>query len=104
MNEVEQMCARGGFNLTKFVSIEREDLSEHKLADSVKNIVPSGTAQIERAFRIFLSIENDYLGFKIALKDVSLSRRGVIASISSISDPLGIPAPERKNDSAANCS
>ena len=41
------------------------------------------------------NIENDTLKFRITLKDLPLSRRGILATVSSIYDydPLGLVSP-----------
>ena len=49
-----------------------------------------GDLTIERALGIHWNIENDKLGFKIQLKDKPLNRRGMLFTISSVYDPLGI--------------
>ena len=38
-------------------------------------------------------MESDTLGFRIELKDKPLSRRGILSTISSVYDPLGIVSP-----------
>ena len=39
------------------------------------------------------AIESDTYGFRIILKDQPLTRRGILSTISSVYDPLGIAAP-----------
>ena len=56
--------------------------------DLSKNSLP-----LERALGICWCVENDSFQFRITLKDTPLSRRGILASISSIYDPLGLIAP-----------
>ena len=48
---------------------------------------------IERALGVHWCIENDSFGFRISLKDVPLTRRSILATISSIYDPIGIAGP-----------
>ena len=38
-------------------------------------------------------IETDNIGFRIELKDKPLTRRGILSTVSSVYDPLGIVAP-----------
>ena len=52
-----------------------------------------GDLTIERAQGIYWNIENVHLDFKIQLKDKPLNRRGMLSTISSVYDPLGIAAP-----------
>ena len=48
---------------------------------------------IERALGVTWCIESDSFKFRINLSDTPLTRRGILSSISSIYDPLGLVAP-----------
>ena len=91
------MCQKGGFKLTKFISNSREVLTtipeerhHQKIKDQDLNI---GDLPVERALGVHWNIENDYLGFKINLKDKPLTRRGMLSTVCSVYDLLGIAAP-----------
>ena len=91
------MCQKGVFKLTKFISNSREVLTRipeerhhQKIKDQDVNI---GELPVDRALGVHWNIKNDYLGFKINLKDKPLTRRGTPSAISSVYDPLGIAAP-----------
>ena len=91
------MCQKGGYKLTKVISNSREIITtipeerhHQKIKDQDLNI---GDLPVERALGVHWNIENDYLGFKINLKDKPLTRRGMLSTISSLYDPLGIVAP-----------
>ena len=94
---VQQICAKGGFHLTKFVSNSQEVLASIAESDRAKNTVNVNLSQttvpFERALGVYWCVENDTLGFRIILKDRPLTRRGVLSTISSIYDPLGLVAP-----------
>ena len=97
VNNVTGMCQKGVFKLTKFISNSREVLTRipeerhhQKIKDQDLNI---GELPIDRALGVRWNIKNDYLGFKINLKDKPLTRRGMSSAISSVYDPLGIAAP-----------
>ena len=47
----------------------------------------------EQALGILWNVETDTLGFKIAIKEKPLTRRGMLSTLSSIYDPLGLGAP-----------
>eukprot|EP00794_Sanderia_malayensis_P004021 gene4021-4570_t len=94
---ISNVCASGGFNLTKFASNDKEVLEsipqdarskEVKKCDLAVDNLPA-----ERALGVYWCVENDTLGFRIELNDKPLTRRGVLSSISSIYDPLGVAAP-----------
>ena len=67
---------------------EKERSKEIKSLDLNHDHLP-----IERALGVQWAIESDELGFKITLNDRPLTRRGVLSTISSIYDPLGMAAP-----------
>lgn len=48
---------------------------------------------IERALGVQWAVESDTLGFRIILKDKPFTRRGILSTICSVYDPLGIAAP-----------
>ncbi len=48
---------------------------------------------IERALGVQWTVESDKLGFRIIINDKPLTCRGVLSTISSIYDPLGMVAP-----------
>lgn len=94
---VRQMCSAGGFRLTKFLSNSREVLETIPLTERAKNIVNIDLSQcplpVERTLGVLWCIENDTFGFRIFLKDKPLTRRGVLSTISSVYDPLGLAGP-----------
>ena len=94
---MQQMCAAGGFRLTKFVSNDPrviETIPVSNKASNFKDIDSSKTTlPIERALGVHWNIENDTFEFRITLKDRPPTRRGILATISSIYDPLGLASP-----------
>jgi hypothetical protein len=90
-----KMCQKGGFRLHKFTANEREVIesipvdraTEVKELDLSHDILP-----IERVLGMEWCIESDSFWFRITLKDRLLTRRGVLATISSIYDSLGLVA------------
>ena len=91
------MCAKGGFNLTKFVSNSREVMMSVPPEDRAKEIkgldLSIDKLPIERALGLHWCIESDAFKFRIELKDKPCTRRGILATISTIFDPLGLIAP-----------
>ena len=93
----KSLLAKGGFNLHKFISNSKEVIeaipkeqraSGIKELDLTRDILP-----IERALGLQWCVQSDALQFRVVLKDKPLTRRGILASISSIYDPLGLAAP-----------
>ena len=95
--KLRKMCAAGGFKLTKFVSNDREviaSIPKEERANGIKNIdLDQSRLPIERALGISWNIENDQIEFRITLRDQPLTRRGILATISSVYDPLGFVGP-----------
>ena len=93
---VKEMCAKGGFNLLKFVSNSREVMMSVPPEDRAKEIkgldLSIDKLPIERALGIHWCIESDAFKFRIELKDKPCTRRGTLATISKIFDLLGLIA------------
>ena len=94
---VKGMCAKGEFNLTKFVSNSREVMTSVPPEDRAKEIkgldLTIDKLPIERALGVHWCIESDAFKFRIEVKDKPCSRRGILATLSTIIDPLGLIAP-----------
>jgi hypothetical protein len=95
--KVKEVCAKGGFNLTKFVGnterIINQTPQEHR-AENVKNLsLGQDKLPMERVLGVHWCIESDVFKFRIQLKDNPCTRRGILSTISSIYDPLGFIAP-----------
>ena len=97
IKRVKEMCAAGGFNLTKFICNRKNVLMSipdiHrregvKDADLVKEDLPT-----ERALRVYWNVEKDALCFKVNLKEKPRNRRGMFSMLSSFYDPLGLVSP-----------
>ena len=86
---VKGMCAKGGFNLTKFVSNSREVMMSVPTEDRAKEIkgLSIDKLPIERALGVHWCIESDTFKFRIELMDKPCTRRGILATISTIFDP-----------------
>jgi len=97
IHAVKGMCAKGGFRLTKFVSNSPKVMMSAPPEDRAKEIkgldLGSDKLPIERALGVQWCIESDAFKFRIELRDKSCTRRGILGTISSIFDPLGLIAP-----------
>ena len=97
LNQVTNMCAAGGFKLTKFTSSSREVVKSFQDEDKSKGIkdldLSVDSLPVERALGVCWCVENDMFSFRIVIKDQPLTRRGILSSISSVYDPLGFAAP-----------
>ena len=94
------ICNKGGFRLTKWVSNNRavlDSIPSTELAKEFK-LLKLGSEGIdklpvERALGVHWSVELDSFGFDISLKDRPPTRRTILSDISSVYDPLGFAAP-----------
>ena len=68
-------------------------LQEDRATDLTdRHLISDGTT-IERALGVHWCIESDTLQFRIILQDKPLSRRGILSTVSSVFDPLGLVTP-----------
>ena len=92
------MCASGGFKITNFISNSRRVLETIPIEDYAKGLkdpdLKDGSLPIDRALGMLWNVENDTLEFKITLVDKPLTRRGILATVSSVSDLPGIIFPQ----------
>ena len=93
----KDMFSRGGLRLHKFLSNSKtllQQIPADERAGSFANInLLSDTLPIERALGVQWCVESDSFRFRITLSDRPLTRRGVLATVNSVYDPLGFIAP-----------
>ena len=94
-NQLTELCKRGGFNLTKYMTNSREVLAEIPVE---KRAVPTldldlDELPVERALGVRWNVESDNFGFKINKTQKADTMRGVLSTISSVFDPLNFAAP-----------
>ncbi|KAK3755825.1 hypothetical protein QZH41_003462 [Actinostola sp. cb2023] len=97
IKDIKGMCAKGGFNLHKFVSNSKEvikHIPESDRADGVKELdLDLDSLPLERTLGVQWCIESDCFQFIITLQDKPCTRRGILSTVSSIFDPIGFVAP-----------
>ena len=97
IRNTKSLCQKGGFRLHKFTSNSKEVInsvpSEDQAKDTKDPRLVSNDPVIERPLGVHWCIESDTLQFRIELKDKPLSRRGILSTVSSVFDPLGLVAP-----------
>ena len=91
------LLAKGGFNLHKFISNSKdviEGIPKEQRASGIKELdLAKDGLPIERALGVQWCVQSDELQFRVELKDRPLTRRGILACVSSVYDPLGLVAP-----------
>ena len=91
------LLAKGGFNLHKFISNSNnviKAIPKEQQASGIKELDHSrDVLSNKRALGVQCCVQSDSLQFRVVLMDKPLTRRGILSSISSIYDPLGLAAP-----------
>ncbi|CAB4026323.1 Hypothetical predicted protein [Paramuricea clavata] len=93
----QAMCAKAGLCLHKFASNSVEVLEAVPAEDRAKEIkdldLRHDTLPIQRSLGTYWCIESDTFQFRITLKDKPFTRQGILSTVSSVYDPLGIVCP-----------
>ena len=91
------LCSKGGFRLHKFTSNSQEVIEsvspEDRAKDAKDHRPVTNDPSLERALGVHWCIEFDTLKFRIEMRDKPLSRRGILSTVSSVFDPLGLASP-----------
>jgi len=96
---VRQLCqllARGGFRLTKWTSNSKtvlDAIPPNERAHCQKNLDLDQSASVERALGVLWNTESDKFGMKIKPVNSEDTRWGVLKTLSSVYDPLGLVCP-----------
>ena len=96
VDELKQLCAKGGFNLTKFVSNRpevTESLPNIDKTELMKSAELGCDAIVERALGVLWDFKQDNFKLKVQNQQRPLTRRGILSATSSFFDPLGFAAP-----------
>ena len=92
-----ELCKAGGFHLHKFVCNDKKVVEQIPDCIRAKNIqkidVRHEALPVERTLGVEWCVESDAFQFRINLTDKPATHRGILSSISSIYDPLGLVAP-----------
>ena len=97
IEDSQALCMSAKLRLHKFSSNRKDVLEALPKDDRTKDLKDldfrHDALPIQRSLGTFWCIESDTLGFRIELKDKPLSHRGILSTISSVYDPLGIVSP-----------
>eukprot|EP00794_Sanderia_malayensis_P002302 gene2302-2651_t len=91
------LCADGGFNLTKFISNDKEVLKsipEEKRRKNVKEFeITDQTLPTDKALGVVWNVEEDHFCFQVELKEKPVTRRVMLSLLSTVYDPCGFVSP-----------
>jgi len=96
VKDLSKMTEAGGFHLTKWISNSRQVLhcvDECDRSKAVIGLEPSDELPVDRVLGICWNTEKGLLTFKISLRERVCTRRGVLSTMSSIFDPIGMVVP-----------
>jgi hypothetical protein len=92
-----EMVGKGGFKLHKLVSNAIEVVKQIPIDARAKGLqcleLSGMQLPIEKTLGTVWCVESDSLKFRIELKDKPLTRRGLLSTVSSVYDPLGLISP-----------
>ena len=92
VKKTKDLCASRGIRLHKFASNSEnvlESIPVDDRAESLQNThLPTSSNVIERALGIEWNIQLDCFQFKIVIKDMPLTRRGILSAVGSLFDLL----------------
>ncbi|KAL7830355.1 hypothetical protein SRHO_G00314820 [Serrasalmus rhombeus] len=94
--QLTNLLKQGGFHLTKWTSNSAEVLKsipEQEHANHSPSLDLDRDPLMERALGVLWDIKNDQLTFSVRVKDKPSTKRGVLGTISSVYDPLGLVGP-----------
>ena len=94
INEARELCQKGNLRLHKFASNNQQVLDSLPDTEKTKTLSKDLTEEhMERTLGLQWSLEGDQFQFKVAAKDSVVTRRGILSTVASLYDPLGLVAP-----------
>ena len=97
VKKTQAMCAASQLRLHKFGSNSKEVLRALPPEDRAKTLKILGLRHdilpVQRSLGTLWCMETDTFGFRIELKDKPCTGRGILSTISSVYEPLGIASP-----------
>ncbi|XP_059097362.1 uncharacterized protein LOC131891740 [Tigriopus californicus] len=97
VRQVRKICSYGHFNFTQIISNQRrvlDTIPSQNLKPTTRDLdFVNDDLPMERALGVVWNLQDYMLGFRIQIQDKPLNRRGILSTIHSIYDPLGIVGP-----------
>lgn len=98
VSQLCQLLARGGFHITKWLSNSRGVISSIPVEERAKEIRSldldlGSSLPAERVLGVHWNAEKDCFGINIKPKEPVCTRRGLLSTMSSVYDPLGLISP-----------
>ena len=97
IQDLRGMLAEGGFHVTKFASNSKQVLEFVPVEERAKGIrhlnLGADNLPYEKALGMTWDLKDDVLTFLASIKTKPSTRRGMLSSVSSLFDPLGLVSP-----------
>ena len=97
ISKTKAMCSAASLRLHKFATNSKAVLEAMPAEDRSKDLkdldLRHDVLPVQGSLGTYWCIETDTIGFRIELKDKPLTRRGILSTVCSVYDPLGIVAP-----------
>ncbi|KAL7874304.1 hypothetical protein SRHO_G00052740 [Serrasalmus rhombeus] len=97
LHDLTAICQAGGFRLTKWTTNSRNVLLTIPLEDRATEIkdldLDQHSLAIKRALGVQWCIQSDQFKFQVNIEQKPLTRRGILSTMSSVYDPLGMLSP-----------
>ena len=91
--EVKGVLAKGGFNLTKFVTNDEQILAGIREVDRAKEVKEFNKAEVSKALGVSWDVQADQFNIRINIKQQEVTRKVMLSTIASMYDPLGLVSP-----------
>ncbi|XP_064642183.1 uncharacterized protein LOC135496665 [Lineus longissimus] len=92
-----KLCKKGEFTLRSYLSNDREVMMAVPLEARAKGVqelnLLSENLPTERTLGLQWCTQSDSFQFKVVMREKPVTRRGILSTVSSIFDPLGLIAP-----------
>ncbi|XP_060753769.1 uncharacterized protein LOC132864368 [Neoarius graeffei] len=97
LHDLMAICQTGGFRLTKWTTNSRNVLLTIPLEDratGVKDLdLDQDSFTIKKALGVQWCIRSDHFKFQVNIEQKPFTRRGILSTMSSVYDPLGMLSP-----------
>ena len=95
-HEIKRLLSEGGFKLTKWISNREEvvqSFDEKDRAPATKRVALDASSPKEKTLGVMWDLEADTLSTREPMNSFPMTRRGVLSTVASIYDPLGMISP-----------
>ena len=97
VQEAQAALATANLRLHKVVSNSVEVMQAFPVTDRAKDLrdldLSADELPAQRSLRVYWDLENDTFTFRLSAAERPFTRRGVLSTINSLYDPLGLAAP-----------